>query len=177
MEITRRDTAIIQAAKLVLNGLEPHLRDTSTPVKKLIQAIVPIFDIRWGRNVVRHIGSKRLCDISRSLRNSKLPTHDYNKLPELWNTALALDTAFPDSWECWRALIGRFNLDDELPLSGWIPVIETCLKQKWPRPTKLARVDSNTVLLRMKAEIPLGHLFIYGKLQFWCSPTFRPALF
>ena len=87
-----------------------------------------------------------------ALRNSKLPTKGYNTLPELWHTGIAIDTAFTDKWECWRALIERFNLDDELPLGEWTPIIDTCVKAGWTCPAKLAIADDHSFANIMHAS-------------------------
>ena len=144
MDIPYRELATAKAAELVLEGLEKQLIDPKNPIKLVIQAIVPVFGIRWDSRVINRVGAERLRKILWSLRNSALPTAEYNRVKELWLEGVANTTPFPQDWEWWRAIIDRFNLDDELPLSAWIPIIDTSIKQGWKTPATLATIDATT---------------------------------
>ena len=127
---------------MVLDNLQKQLGDTSTPLKKLIEAITPIFGIRWDLQVIQRIGSKRLNDIMWSLRNSRLPQKEYARIGDLWRIGAATDGTFPTAWEAWRAILERFNLDDEFPLAKWLPIVDGCIKQGWKEPSELASADA-----------------------------------
>ena len=146
MDIPHRELATTQAARLVLDHLKTHQRDTPTPRQKLIEALIPVFGIRWGSQIIRRIGPIRLCDILWSLRNSKLPQSECNRVNELWHQGLATDNTPPNTsktkWEARRALIERFNLDGEIPLAKWLVIVDVCVKQGWLGPSRLATADS-----------------------------------
>ena len=144
MDIPHRDLATTRAAELVLNELQKQLKDPQTPIKLVIQALIPVFGIRWDSRVIHRVGAGRLRHILWSLRNSALPVAEYNRVKELWVSAEANDTSFPHTWGDWQAIIERFNLDDEMQLSEWIAVIDTCVKQGWKTPAILAKVDATT---------------------------------
>ena len=38
----------------------------------------------------------------------------------------------------------RFNIDDELPLETWLPIVDTCIKQGWKEHPHLALTNENT---------------------------------
>ena len=159
MEIPHRDLATAQAARLVLNNLAKHLFCRSTTRKQLIEALIPVFGIRWDVRVLRRIGTKRLLELLCALRNSAVPRPEYDRISELWKAGLANETTFPVAWEPWRALIERFNLDDELPLSAWLIIVDTCIKQGWGEPTHLAKADysSFTAVAHSHSFDPLAH--------------------
>ena len=74
------------------------------------------------------------------IRNSKLDMRSYLKIRELRITANADERDFPHLREPWRTTIQRFNLDQELNLAAWVPVIDTFIKQGWGPPQKLSLV-------------------------------------
>ena len=144
MKIAHRELPTAKAAILILGNLEKQLRDVTTPLKMLNEAILPVFGIRSDLQVIRRIGSTRLCKILWSLRNSKLPLRDYNRIFQLGRNGTANDTTFPTVWGSWRSLIERFNLGDELPLGEWLKIVDTAVKQGWGEPSQLAQVDHAT---------------------------------
>ena len=115
--------------------------DTTTPLKKLRESIIPVWGIRWDSQVIRRLSSGRIDEILWSLRNPKLPMKHYNRICSLWRAGLKRDATFPIDWGNWRALIERFNLDDALPLGG-LSVVDTCVETGWEEPTHLALSDA-----------------------------------
>ena len=144
MEIPNRDLATARAAELVLANLERQLVDPTNPIKLISQALLPVFGIRWDADVIRRVSPGRLRKILWSLRNSKLSTQDYNRVRDLWVTGFGQEIIFPAAWEAWRSLIERFNLDDELRLEAWLPIVDTIIKLGWKEPSHLALADFNS---------------------------------
>ena len=144
MEIPNREVATAQAAKLVIANLMTKVNCPSTPAKELKEAILPIFGIRWNIDVIRRIGGRELRHILWYLRNTKSLRREYSKLSQLWQAGLRDQASFPLAWENWRALIERFNLDDENPLEGWFVIVDTFIKLGWTEPFKLAQVCADT---------------------------------
>ena len=72
------------------------------------------------------------------------PTKYYERISKLRPSVCAGKADFPTDWADWHALRGRFNQDDELPLSEWFPVVDTCVKNGWGEPSELDRVDPTT---------------------------------
>ena len=64
----------------------------------------------------------------------------------MWAGGIDNDTAIPSTWESWRALIERFNLDDEPPLRERMAIVDTLIKQGGEGPKHLARIDPASVL-------------------------------
>ena len=145
MEIPHRELATAAAASLVLTNLKRQLNDLAAPSHKLEAAIFPVFGIRWDRSVIRKIGSKMLTELLCSLRNSKLSASSYNRVRDLWVSALTNDSSFPPAWEPWRSLIERFNLDDETTWDTWFQVVDDMVKRGWVTPSHLAVIDHQTL--------------------------------
>ena len=166
MNIPQRDIETAEAAKLVLSNLERALHDTKAPEKLLQAALLPVFGIIWDSQVIRSITRDRLCRILCSLRNSKLGPASYRKVSLLWQTASETVSDLPSAWEPWRAVIERFNLDDEMKLIDWVEVIDTFIKLGWGAPQKLALVPATQ--LRPALE---GYPKALQASQLWTAPT------
>lgn len=159
MEIPHRDLATAQSARLVLSNLPKHLFCRSTPRKQLVEAIIPVFGIRWDIHVIRRVGAKRLIGIAIAPRNSAIPTADYNRSIEIWKSGLAEESISPTSRGPWRSHIVRFNLNGEWPLPTWLTIVDTCIKQGWAGPAHLARTDySSFAAVALKRRFgPMAH--------------------
>ena len=169
MDIPYRELATANAAKLVVPNLLAKLHCSTTPQKEINEAVIPLFGIRWGLAVFRRVGARKLRHVLWCLRNSKLSETDYNRVGQLWKTAVADTGSFPDAWGSWRTLIGRFNLDDEVPLHDWVVTIDTCIKLGWSEPAKLSLVDPHTVqteTLSHRLPLPAIHLWEASALVF-----------
>lgn len=142
MHIPQRDIATAAAADLALASLQKVLSDTKSSNKLIQSALIPIFGIRWGAQVIRRMEGK-LRGILRKLRNSNLDSETYRRVSLLWHTAGEAETDFPHAWTEWRATIERFNLGDELELSEWIDVIDAFINLGWDSPSKLALIPSS----------------------------------
>ena len=142
MLIPHRDLATSGAANLVITQLVKVLGGTTPPKKTIIQAVIPIFGIRWNATVLRRVGKEKLRKVSWPLRNSKLDLGTYLKVRSLWLTANTDEANFPQLWEPWRSVVGRFNLDDGQKLASWAPAIDTFIKKGWDTPHKLALVKN-----------------------------------
>ena len=145
MDPPDRASATAAAANLVLASLHRVVRDAQASERALSAAILPVFGIRWSVEVIRRIGSTQVAgsryinNLLLLLRNSKLKIADYNRVSQLWVNAFFNDpTSFPDSWESWRSLIERFDLDDILSLRDWTPVVQWCVNQGIREPDHLA---------------------------------------
>ena len=154
LDIPQRDIATAEAAKLVLANLQKVLRDTTSPLKLIQQALIPVFGIRWDVRVVRRITRNVLCNILWSLRNSKLSKTDYERVRQLWREAMETDDSFPAEWSDWRVVIERFNLDDKVPLKKWTDIVDSLRKLGWLSPPKLAQCPS----ISFAASFPEGPL-------------------
>ena len=162
MEIPHRDLATARAADLVVKNLGATLNDTTASAKKLSDAIIPLFGIRWNIDVIRRVGARELRHVLWRLRNSKLSDRDYNRVRELWEFGVAEGSASPAAWETWRTLIERFNLDDERPWADWFVLVDTLKKIGWNEPTNLAKIEAATFnAFREK------YSFHYGSIQIW----------
>ena len=162
MHIPQRDVATAEEANLALSSLQKVLSDTTPPKKLIRNALIPVFSIRWGAQVIRRVTRDRLCRVLCSLRNSKLDSDTYRKISLLRHTSSETETDFPQAWTEWRATIERFNLDDEFKISEWIEVIDTFAKLGWDPPTKLALVSPTQ--LRTALE---GHSKGTAAIQLW----------
>ena len=115
MEVPHREIATAAAAKIVLPSLERVTKDTESTKKQIAAALTPVFGLRWGSQIVRRVYSKRLCDILRSPRNSKLDKANCGGVPTLWKAAQKTEPTFLASWGEWRDLIENSNLGDVAP--------------------------------------------------------------
>ena len=144
MEIPHREVATANAANLAIANLMNKLKRPAATQKELNEAIIPVFWIRWGLNVIRRVGARLHRRILWSLRNSNLSDKDYNRVNQFWKEGDADTVEFPTEWEIWRTIIQRFNLDDELQLKVWVAIIDTCIKHGWEEPAQLALADAQS---------------------------------
>ena len=94
-----------------------------------------------GKNVIRKIGSARLVNLLSAFRDAYPSARTYNKVRGLWVMGLRNDRSYPQAWEAWRALIGRFNLDDEIPRGTWFQIVESFVGKKFYPPSALEALD------------------------------------
>ena len=99
--------------------------------------------IRWDIGGIRSVTAGQLSRILRSFRNSRVPLKDYNRLGTLRHNGQANEATSPLAGVGWRALIKRFNVDDELPLEEWIAIVDSCIKLGWEVPSSLALSDTH----------------------------------
>ena len=75
---------------------------------------------------------------------------------------IANNAEFPTEWEGWRALIERFNLEDETPLKEWAAIVDAFIKLGWNDASPLARVGK-LFFTRLIAQ----HHINVGDIQLW----------
>ena len=158
MAIPHRELAKSQAARFAINNIEKHISRSSSTIKQPEEAIIPVFGIRWDTQVIRRVGSKRLCGILAFIRNSKAPQATYNKVRDLWKSGVGNDSDPPQHGGNWRTLLERFNLGDELRIGEWAPIIDTLVKNGWADPNSLARATAAefTALSTVNTSPPLA---------------------
>lgn len=102
--------------------------------------------------------------ILRPLRNSKLDLCSYLKIRELRITSNTDESDVPHLRGPWRAAVDRFNLDDELKISDWPPIIDTFITKGWDTPHKLSLVKSSTFQVAL-ADLPRRE----AAIQLWTA--------
>ena len=86
-----------------------------------------------------------MCSILASLRSSKMNKSNYQRIVTFWEDAQKCEPTFPASRGEWRALIGKFNLDDAAPLSDWAGVIAAVTKLGRASLVKLAQASADQI--------------------------------
>ena len=120
MQIPHRHLATAQPSNIVLGNIQRQLARRTNPRKELINDIIPLVGISWDIRVIRRIGSRDLNKILCLLMNPQLPDRGNNRVVNLWDDGVENEASFPITRGRWRSLIGRFNMDDELPLEIWL---------------------------------------------------------
>ena len=169
MHIPNREVATWGGSQACSLGDPGDFSGYFRPKKMLIDAIIPIFGIRWNAHVMRRVGGESLREIPWSLCNSKLDKASYSEVRDLWRQADTDEAEFPQLWEAWRTVIWRFNLDDEKRLPTWVGIIDTFIKQAWESPQKLATVHIDqleAVVTDSKGRIAATQLWAASVLLF-----------
>ena len=145
MDFSNRASSTAAAANLVLDSPHRVARDAQASETALTTAILPVFGIRWSVEVIRRAGSstfagsRYLNNLLLLLRNSKLKLADYNRVSHLRANVFFNDpTSFADSWQAWRAIIERFDLDGNRTPREWTPVVQWVVNLALPYPEQLA---------------------------------------
>lgn len=106
--ISNRNIATADAAYLLFASLERTLSDVRAPAKSLAVAIIPLFCIRWNREVCERVrGIHRLMC---RLRNSNLQHDAYLRLKNPPDESILFEGAVPNHWEEWAAVFGNYEL-------------------------------------------------------------------
>ena len=121
--VPNRNVAVAAAAKLVLKGVDSILADPRSSAKSLSEAVMPIFGLRWNREVCERLGSSVINRMLYRLRNSLLPPEAYRRTKELFSEAINLQGPIPPHWQEWLTIIEKFELDNTTDLEVWRDVI------------------------------------------------------
>ena len=169
--ITNRSIAVAAAARLVLSGVDKVLNDPRAPAQALSEAIIPIFGIRWNREVCQRTGgiNNMLC----RLRNSMLPKADYLKLRELFKEVLFLNGPLPPNWEEWLAIIEKFEMGNTVKHSEWVAVIMDFKTIGFDSPMDLSRLNLSALseLLIQNERLKLARQMWQACVLCYTSPS------
>ena len=122
MGIPNHGIATSEADYLLLASRREVFAGRSSTAQALAHSVVPILGIRRPAAVGRLVGSRRLHGLLVLLRNSEITQVNYNRSAQLWKEGFFKDaTIFSNDWVAWRALTGRFDMDDFDPLRNWAP--------------------------------------------------------
>ena len=171
MELPDRASPTADAANLVLASLHRAVRDAQPSEMTLAASILPVLGIRRSVEVIRRVGpstvagSRYLNNLLLILRTPKLKLADYNRVSQLWVGAFFNDpTSLPDSWEVWREIDERFDLDDTRTLRDWTPVVQWFSNLGFIDPERLASLSRAQL-----ANLSGGEDFADLSVQIWRS--------
>ena len=140
------------------NNIQKHLMCSSSTISQIAETIIPFFCTRRDTQAIRTIGSKRICDIIASIRNSEIHHVNYNEVRDTWKIGLENDAHPPSSWEPRRAPTERFIIDDELRIGDWAPIIDALVLHGRHDPNSIEKATDGqfTALTTANTFPPLG---------------------
>ena len=140
MEIKNRNIAVTSAALIVLNETNKVVANPRASSKELVRAIIPLFGIRWNKEVCQRVGGGDITKLLYRLRNSKLPPSSYQRVSDLFNTACSLEGPLPPNWVEWLNIIEKFELDNSISLENWREIINDIRAIGFESPLMLAGI-------------------------------------
>ena len=135
-----RNVAVTSAALIVLNETNKVALNPRTSSKELIRAIIPLFGIRWNKEVCQKVGGRDITNLLYRIRNSKLSPSSYQKVSELFNTACSLVGPLPPNWAEWLNIIENFELGNSTSTELWREIVNDIRAIGFESPLMLAGI-------------------------------------
>ena len=111
----KSDNATIEAAKLAFGHAWRWVYAQSNKAHIISTTLVPLFGIRWVKNVVADFDNRpknrRRNKLLERVRNSPLTRVDYDSLSDHFKMGPFASVDFLPVWEEWRTAAGRYRLD------------------------------------------------------------------
>ena len=119
-----RDNAARLAGELFIRNILRILSTLHYVMKDLTNACLPLLSIDWNRSTLTSIGWKRLSELMRRLRLSRLDRVTYRTILSAIKISDNDESViFPFDLEMWRRIIVRFNLNQITSFPEWLVLI------------------------------------------------------